>query len=207
MIEDTGQQPPTDGLDRLIQSDPTLSNAARLMIDADLLARHGRYSSVVGLAVLALEEIGKYLLKRWSSADPAFTYDRNRLHAMKQRAIATLFLTDGMRKEYKARGIDFSDLGTPEKMAGLIRAIRAGAKQEELFAARVKGKVLEIVKWSGLYYDEDLAAKGIEPAKITEGAAREIMGLCSRAFTLLGDEGNMNIAQAVFPSLLDGAKK
>lgn len=53
-------------LENLVQADPMLGNAFRLMNDASFLFDGGRYSSTVALAVLSMEETGKYLLARWS---------------------------------------------------------------------------------------------------------------------------------------------
>lgn len=120
------------------QDSPILSNAFRLMQDADILFSHSRFSSVVALAVLGLEEIGKYLLLQWSTEDAGFRYDKHKLHQMKQGAVAALFLAHGARMECKKRNIDFSDLHSPEKMADLVRAVIAGLENEAKFANYVK---------------------------------------------------------------------
>jgi AbiV family abortive infection protein len=190
-------------LEEKINSNPTLENAFRLMRDADLLFKNKRHASVVALAVLSLEEIGKYLLVRWSSDDSKFNYDRRRLHKMKQGAIAALFMVDAVRKEYKAQEVNFSDLGTPDKMGIFVRAVKTGMDKETRFAANVRTKVIEAVKWSGMYYDEERAANGIEPSTITADNAAEIMRLCSRAFMVLADEGNIILAKHFFPVLFD----
>jgi hypothetical protein len=63
--------------------------------------------------------------------------------------------------------------------------------------------VLQAVKHSGQYYDEDLAAKGIEPSKITAEYADEFMRKCSRAFMVITDDKAVGIA-SVFFSLIRG---
>ena len=188
-------------MDAKVRGNPILLNAFRLMSDGDLLFTKKRYPSVVALAVLSLEEIGKYLLAAWTAADPSFGYDRRQLHKMKQGAVASLFTSAAVRAEYKSRGIDFSDLGTPQKMANLARAIQAGIDKEATFAIAVSGKAMEAVKWSGIYYDEESAAKGIEPSKITADNATELMQLCSKAFMQLADDGNIAIAKILFSTL------
>jgi AbiV family abortive infection protein len=186
-------------LEGMIAAHPVLDNAFRLMSDGDVLFANERYSSVVALSVLCLEEIGKHLLTRWTTADSALRYDRHAIHKMKQGAIAALFMADAVRREYVERGVDFSDLGTPEKMAVLARAIKVGVDKENAFARSAKAGVLQIVKHSGLYYDKDLAAKGIEPSKITRENADEMMRTCSRAFMALTDDKVIAIAADFFP--------
>ncbi len=77
--------------------------------------------------------------------------------------------------------------------------VSEGMEKETEFAAFVKSKAIEFVKWSGIYYDDALAEKGIEPAKITEANARELMQHSGRAFKLLADEGNIILARYAFP--------
>jgi hypothetical protein len=56
---------------------------------------------------------------------------------------------------------------------------------------------------SWVYYDDSLGEKGIEPSKITDANATEILGLCSRAFILLIDDGNVELAKIVFPAIVN----
>ena len=86
-------------LETAIKGNPVLDNAFRLMTDADFLIRHDRNASALTLAVLSMEEIGKYLLSVWSKDDPAFKYDRRKLHRMKQGAVAVLFMADRARSD------------------------------------------------------------------------------------------------------------
>ena len=191
-------------LEAMIAAHPVLDNAFRLMTDGHVLFENRRYSGVVALSVLCLEEIGKYLLTAWVAANPAFQYDNRPLHKMKQCAIAALFMADTVRREYRKQGVDFSDLGTPEKMAVLVRAIKTGLNKESEFAGSAKAGVLQVVKHSGLYYDEDLAAKGIEPSKIKAEDADGMMRTCSRAFMVLTDDKAVAIAADFFPLIQKG---
>jgi AbiV family abortive infection protein len=186
-------------LEAMVAAHPVLDNAFRLMSDGHVLFENERYSSVVALSVLCLEEIGKYLITTWTAANPAFQYDRRVLHKMKQGAIAALFMADTVRREYRKRGVDFADLGTPEKMAVLADAIKTGVDKENAFAGSAQSGVLQIVKHSGLYYDEGLAAEGIEPSKIKADDADGMMRTCSRAFMALTDDKAVAIAADFFP--------
>jgi AbiV family abortive infection protein len=187
-------------LENLVQGDPVLGNAFRLMNDASFLFEGGRYSSTVALAVLCLEEIGKYLLALWSK-DSAFAYDKRRLHQSKQLAIAALFVSDRMRQEAYKRKVDFSDLGSPEKMNVLAEAIRFAIDKESFLAGTVNSGVIQIIKHSGIYYDEEFVQQGIEPGKITGDNATEMMRMCSRAFMVLTEPKSIGLAADVYPVL------
>jgi len=189
-------------LETAIKDNPVLDNAFRLMTDADLLIRHERYASALALAVLSMEEIGKHLLSVWSKDDPGFKYNRHKLHRMKQGAVAILFMADRARRDCKANGIDFSDLGTPEKMAHLGRTMKAAVDKEIFLVGSAKSGVIETVKHSGLYHDDGLAEKGIGPSRITADNAGEIMQKCSRAFMTLTDERSVSLAKTFFSIIL-----
>lgn len=73
-----------------------------------------------------------------------------------------------------------------------------------MFSGGAKSGVLQIIKHSGLYYDEDLVEKGIEPSKITAENADEIMRNCSRAFMILTDDRAVGIAGDLFPLMQKG---
>jgi AbiV family abortive infection protein len=188
-------------MERKIKTNPILANAFRLMCDASLLIDNHSYSSAVALAVLSLEEIGKYLLGVWTAEDEKFKYDKRRFHQMKQAAIGALFIAEGARKEVRKRNINMRQAPTAEDAAALAAAVIDGSQKTAWFANSAKGKVIETVKWSGIYYDADLAAKGIEPSKIKRADAVGIMELCSRSFMLIGDDGNVAIAKYSFPMI------
>lgn len=187
-------------LESLVHTEPILGNAFRLMNDASFLFEGGRYSSTVALAVLCMEEIGKYLLAQWSKS-PAFAYDKRRLHQSKQLAIAALFVSDRMRREAYKRKVDFSDLGSPEKMGVLAEAIRFAIDKESFLAGTVNSGVIQIIKHSGIYYDEEFVQKGIEPGKITADNATEMMQMCSRAFMVLTEPKSVGLAADAYPLL------
>jgi len=186
-------------LDAKIAGDKVLSNAFRLTKDADALFQRRSFASCVALAALAFEEIGKHLLAQWSKEDAAFTYDRRRLHQAKQDAVASVIACDSMRREYVSAGIDFSALMKPGEMDKLALAVVAGFKKVEgNINATMRGKGMELVKWSGMYYDENMAAKGIEPAKITGPNAASVMHDVSRAFMAIADDKAVAIGKAFF---------
>lgn len=193
-------------LEALVQAEPVLGNAFRLMNDASLLFDGGRYSSTVALAVLCMEEIGKYLLALWSK-NSALTYDKRRLHQSKQLAIAALFVSDRMRQEAYKRNVDFSDLGSHEKMKVLVEAIRSAIDKESFFAGTVNSGVIQVIKHSGIYYDQEYVQKGLEPGKITDENATEMMHMCSRAFMVLTEPKSIGLAADIYPLLENRPQK
>jgi AbiV family abortive infection protein len=184
-------------VEALIKSDPVLSNAFRLMEDASILFDNQRYAGCVALASLGTEEVGKYLLSTWTQGDPGFRYDKKRLHVMKHCVIAALFMTEAARANHREAGFDFKT-ATPEDFARLATLTLDGMKREAEFATLAKEKVLEYVKWSGMYYDDTQASKGISPANITGDNARSAMEMLSKAFICIARNGNVDIAQHAF---------
>jgi len=183
-----------------IKASPVLSNAFRLMKDAELLFKAKSYASAVALACLAIEEIGKFLLAAWSSANEMFTYDRGRLHLSKLTAIAAMLLADSMRREYKAQNIDPSEAKISEWLLALIQAVSVGFESEShtLDVILSQDRGLNIIRQTAMYYDEDRATKGVAPDNINAEQAFEVMQLVSRSFMAIADEGAMPIANFMF---------
>ena len=188
-----------------VDANPTLSNAWRLATDAHILIKNKRYASALALAVISFEEIGKFLLTQWSD-DPTFKYDKSKMHISKQAAIAALFTTQEVRKKYREAKVDFQNMSEVEARK-LIKVAQEGWKLGKPFEVMVASKVYEHVKWSGLYYDEGKAAKGIEPAKVTKESAHEIMSITARAFNALIDDGNIQIARFSYPRVFEDYEK
>lgn len=188
-----------------VDANPMLSNAWRLATDAHILINNKRYASALALAMISFEEIGKFLLTQWSE-DPTFKYDKLKMHISKQAAVAALFTTQEVRKKYREAKVDFKNMSEVEARK-LIKAAQEGWKLGKPFEVLVTSKAYEHVKWSGLYYDTDKAAKGIEPAKVTKENAHEIMSLTARAFKALIDNGNIQIARFSYPMVFENYEK
>lgn len=197
--------PENIALQMKIDADPILNNAWRLATDADILMKKGRYGTALALAVISLEEIGKFLLTQWST-DQTFKYDKSKLHIAKQAAIAALFTTEEVRKRYKEARVNFAKMSDDETHK-LIKAAKEGWKAGKPFEYLVTNKVYEHVKWSGLYYDSEKAAKGIEPAKVTTANAHEILSLSARAFKALADDKNIYLARSSYPMVFEDYEK
>ena len=184
-----------------IDADPVLSNANRLLGDAHLLFTKKHYATALALAVISFEEIGKSLLITWSN-DPAFEYDKSKKHVMKQAAVAALFTGVEVRKRYVELSIDFQNFSDQEH-ARLHEAIQAGMDTWRPFMTNVIQKVYENVKWSGLYYDPEIAAKGIEPSKVTEANAGEIIAMTFKAFECLQEKGSIYRGRYAFDAMIE----
>jgi hypothetical protein len=102
-----------------------------------------------------------------------------------------------MRREAYKRKVDFFDLGSPEKMGVLAEAIRFAIDKEYFLAGTVNSGVIQIIKQSGIYYDEEYEPEGIEPGKITADNATEMMQMCSRAFMVLTETKSIGLAADV----------
>src|SRR5260221_9109418 len=186
-----------DELETLVTSDPILSNAFRLFRDGDLLHADGSYATTIALAVLGFEEIGKYLLETWSVEDPKFSYKgHSNYHQSKQAAVAALFLTESARKEFRAQKPDGGHAENVEGLTDIARAMIKGLRRRTGLVNAINGRVLDAMKNTSLYYDQGFAKNGPEPK--AEDAA-EVMGMVSRAFTLLVEKGNIEIAKLAFP--------
>ena len=78
-------------LEELARADARLRNACRLLQDAELLRRHRRYPSATALAVLSLEETGKFWQTSAFNRDAVTTTSRaDRSHGHKQAAVASV---------------------------------------------------------------------------------------------------------------------
>jgi AbiV family abortive infection protein len=198
---ESSSNPAMDTLKQLVAKEPVLANAFRLFQDAAVLFEIQRWPSAVVLALLALEEIGKFLLTKWKASDASLAQLLNH-HRSKQMAIGALFMTDAARKKFREeqRSINLS-FSERDQLVQLMRAMIAGLQDGRGFGMAALNNVIEVMKWINLYYDEKHASKGMEPSKTTEQNAREVMGYGSRAFSLVADSGNVEIARIVFQIL------
>ena len=193
---------------QLALQSPVLANAQRLLKDADLLYQNHRYASATALTIIALEEVGKYLLDVWEQQPPnewdkmptKFTYDKNKYHISKQAAVVALFTAGAIRAKHIKKQVNFKNLNEQE-VDKLIDAVKEAQEQEKINAAMVFAKVFEGLKHAGLYYDSKRAANGIEPKIITEGAAQNMLNYLARAIVNLTDPKCVYIGRSCFASV------
>ena len=140
-----------------------VANAARLLSDGKLLIDHGRHASAFALAVLALEEIGKLLLKLWGVPEGK-GYD----HLSKQRAVASLLIGLFLAKEF---GSEIEAGSNAELDEGLVeRAAKAMYESEHgRFDSFVELTALDKAKQLALYHDDWWVGAGTRPKFRAQG--------------------------------------
>jgi AbiV family abortive infection protein len=148
-----------------------LGNATRLLDDARLLVNHQRYASAFALAVLAVEEIGKVLLKGWHSEGPlAKPKERSSAHVKKQTAVASLLLGAMLVRTFP-NGVDWQRLN----LDALTNAFNES--EEGRFFQLIRESDLEKRKQNALYQDDDLLVAIEEDfAEMHVGAIFKIAG-------------------------------
>jgi AbiV family abortive infection protein len=92
MPEEEGLEPLKTALTSIAQ------NARALLADAELLYEHGRYARAAALAVLAVEEVGKFKLLK---GDKAEAQQAMRCHPPKQREVASFVIAEAMFDAYE----------------------------------------------------------------------------------------------------------
>jgi AbiV family abortive infection protein len=86
----------------VVQSlDALALNARRLLNDAEAVLTHGSHQTAASLAILAIEEVGKYMQVKWqfdetakSSGNVARAAKGRRAHQRKQFIVGTFYLAD-----------------------------------------------------------------------------------------------------------------
>lgn len=135
------------------------SNASRLLSDAKLLFSRERYPSALALAILALEESGKFNLLKWKGVD-ALT-DTGRHHVSKQTVygsflIAEAFL-DALTEKLPEAGYELkhqSEL-TPKQREWLENETSKRESMDEI--CRI---MIEEAKTSGAFKEYEKIRKG-----------------------------------------------
>lgn len=83
-------------------------NARSLLSDAELLLDHGRYARTAALAVLAIEEVGKFYLLKWDRTEAK---QAMRYHPPKQRIVADVVAAtaafDAYERTLHSMGLDW----------------------------------------------------------------------------------------------------
>jgi AbiV family abortive infection protein len=193
-------------LEHLVAGTPVLQNAFRLQVDAAFLFEAERYASAIALSILAWEEVGKWLLNTWSSRGTDFRYDRRRYHVMKQLAVACLFVCADVRRSYTKKQLNFSDFdlaGITELSKSVLDGIR---RYQSLITLIVNGEI-DRYKQGAIYYHDELAAAGREPAKLGKEPAELQIRQTTKAFMDLVDEKAIALGPMFFAQVLEAAEK
>lgn len=133
--------------------DVVLRNARRLCEDAGLLVQEGRWPTAMALAVLSIEECGKYgMLRRGDAGD-------KRRHSTKQQQAALGAYLSEFMVAFRSRGSPVGDGQYAYPMDEGPELVRqslaeAGENLGWLLPA-VRAHALNFVKLYGLYVDVD----------------------------------------------------
>jgi hypothetical protein len=93
------------------------ANARRLLSDAELLFSHGRDAAAVTLAVLSVEEVGKFFLHKWQHQEQASLRSARR-HDNKQRVVGVFDQADAATKAILDLVEIFENRGSGELSSG-----------------------------------------------------------------------------------------
>jgi len=169
----------------------TIANGLRLLDDAKLLNENARYASAYALAVLAMEELGKALLKTWSVPDKGKGY----AHLTKQRAVASLLLGQFIEKEFGAEIKDGweSNEDLVERVAKALSESKEGK-----FSRHVDLAVIDKLKQIALYHDDSWASSGIGHKRFVEESFESMHTTCTKIFEAAQDSKWLWIGEGMF---------
>jgi AbiV family abortive infection protein len=171
------------------------ANARRLLQDAELLAQARRHPTAMALAILAIEEVGKYFLVRWSS-EPRRKWRGRKSHQEKQSVVATFNLAKAAIREVEAAaehaGFSRTEAGArdllgmltqmrhiaeyrswalaeEERLVELVAGAMAEADAGTLSSRKSRLGLIDAAKQQCLYVDLDVTgAVASSPEQITE---------------------------------------
>jgi AbiV family abortive infection protein len=170
------------------------ANAARLLLDAELLAENSRCASAFALAVLAMEEVGKLVLTRWSKSAPLANGRRLTFHIRKQTAVAHLLAAPMIIDEIRKNNFKTSDgEAAVEKLAKTIYESGEGRWMRHADLG-----VLERIKHLSLYSDLQFEELGLGPEDFDSADVNRMRDRVTRAMALLTNGLAMTIARATY---------
>jgi AbiV family abortive infection protein len=176
------------------QRELIVSNANRLLADAQLLLDHHRYPSAFALAVLGMEEIGKALLKEWQAEKPLARPRKGMsMHVQKQTAVSSLLLGAMMAQRFPQRPPNLHSVDV-DALTKEFNESDAG----QLFA-RIRDSQLEKRKQGALYQDDVLIA--VE-ADYAEMHVKSIFQIVNDARNVLTDKVAQAPARAFYETTL-----
>jgi AbiV family abortive infection protein len=180
---------------KLPDQTPIVSNAARLLKDAKLLADNERFASAFALAVLALEEIGKVVLTFWDASTKT-PKSKNRLssHLKKQSAVSSLLLA-----KYTTSELNDTIHAEPMTNELIERVARAMSESEAgRFDWLVSLGAVDKTKQIGFYHDDWLEAAGLHADQFEASDVTQVFEKCRAAIAALGDSKTMHVGKAIY---------
>jgi AbiV family abortive infection protein len=168
-----------------------ISNGLRLLDDAKLLHEHARYASAYALSVLAMEELGKALLKTWVIPDKGRGYS----HLTKQRAVASLLLAQFIEMEF-GHEIKTGWEGNEDLIDRVAKAL-AESKAGK-FSGHVDSAVIDKLKQIALYHDDWWASAGLSHKKFEKDSFEDMFAKCIKVFEAVQGPKWLSIGKALF---------
>jgi AbiV family abortive infection protein len=172
-----------------------MTNAARLLGDAKLLADHNRFASAFALAVLGVEEIGKVILVIWgtgkSLSKPKI---RKSSHLRKQSAVGSVLLASFAVKEFS--GIIKAPVVTDELVEGVARAFHDSL--EGRFLGHIATGAVEKTKHLAMYRDEWLTSASLHTDQFVKSDVTGILEFARSAVAALNDARIMRTGRAIY---------
>lgn len=183
-----------------------IQNAKRLLDDAVMLFENDRHASAFALAVLSLEETGKFLLREWQRSDSRFGADlkRHGFHKVKQAVVGSLYLSKAAC-EANALFHDNGDDVTDEQVAHVARAMYE-AKERDFLKYAFDG-VIDKTKQCAFYLDEWGLSQNVTPFDFSRTDSDRAIEQARYALSLVGDGLSSHVAKAIYRAHLDNLPK
>ena len=173
-------------------------NARRLLADAELVFKEGSHQTALSLAILAIEEVGKFFQLKWENDGgkplPPSPMRGPKAHRSEQAAVGSFYAAEVSIEAVKefVRKIGFPDddqtvqhfltaIHLPdekaqqahEKVVAFIAERMANDEKSRLMRFAQRG-LIDRLKQQGLYVDIDRDGKVVSsPTSITRGVALE----------------------------------
>ncbi len=196
IVRDRSRARKKDAVDhKLRDQTPIVSNAARLLRDAKLLADNERFASAFALAVLALEEIGKVVLAFWdTSKQTAKSPNRLSSHIKKQTAVSSLLLAQYTTSELG------NTINTEPMTAELIEHVARAMSESEAgrFNRLVSLGAVDKTKQIGFYHDDWRDSDGLHADQFDASDVTQLFEKCRAAIAALGDSKTMRVGKAIY---------
>lgn len=166
-------------------------NSFRLREDAEVILRSGKYQSATALAILAIEEFGKYLISLWSAKNKA-SRRKHPSHIEKQSAtFALLAAKQILAPEAMALMKEMDAAGDPYSFTAL------GGHSEQF--AFCRSGFYENLRISVTYADETPIYKISDIAEsILAGVSRELLEFFDEAVKARDDDAAMQYALILY---------
>jgi len=182
---------------------PVLGNAARLLEDARVLRKSGRYESAAALAILSIEELAKFATLHPSiAAESSHRLDKDGRylsHKQKQRTAGELLIGQLLVSEVEALlgergyGLDVVPAGSGGTVSSISRILASASdetadpkvrqkrsKHHQFLISLLRGE-FEKIKHACFYVDLDRFGAVIETVRVDRILADRIIGLASGA--------------------------